>query len=812
MCVKPSMVLFGIGCVAVGAGIVAWVMAFDRSGKARRDAEDNADQAPRARVSLEGSPGERPSGSLSFPDPNAPGTPARVFVNRSYLDAEIFNTALPFTGEIQDYNSLTELQSAIRGRGGRGLTALLAQYGQLKLDSPTQPEQAAQAIRLERSIAFLYMHDGKLAEAATWLERALELSQKRGASIDDQAGLHALLGIAALRRGEIENCLGCTGPSSCIFPIDRQAVHLHKEGSREAVKHLIAALELTPGDLRLRWLLNVVFMTLGEYPEQVPPAYRIPPDSFRSKLESVRFENIAPQVGLTVRGPNQAGGSIFDDFNGDDLPDLLTTSIDGDLGASLFLNRGDGTFQDRSAISGLARQIYALNAAAADFDNDGDLDVVLLRGAWENPARLTLLRNKGGGVFEDVTVASGMSEPLSTESAVWGDYDNDGLIDLFVCGEFHREPLDPRNLCRLYHNQGDGTFKNVAEQAGVANQRVAKGSAWGDYDGDGRLDLFVSNLDGPCRLYHNEGGGRFRDVAQDLGVAGPAHRHSFACWFWDFDNDGRLDLFVNDYTPTLADVVSDYIGLKAEDAGHPHLYRNLGVQGFRDVSAEVGLVRPIAAMGANFGDIDNDGYLDAYFGTGWMSYSGLVPNVLLKNVQGRRFEDVTDSSRTGHLQKGHGISFADWDCDGDLDLFSVLGGGYPGDQAFNVLFQNPGQGGRHWLKVKLVGIKTNRSALGAAIHVVLADSGGASRSVYRVVGNNGSFGGNTLTQSIGLGDAKTVSRLTVTWPATGRSQTFREISADQAIQVTEGSASYQVLRQRPFAPPAAIGPNDLEKK
>ena len=117
-------------------------------------------------------------------------------------------------------------------------------------------------------------------------------------------------------------------------------------------------------------------------------------------------------------------------------------------------------------------------------------------------------------------------------------------------------------------------------------------------------------------------------------------------------------------------------------------------------------------MGANFGDIDNDGYLDAYFGTGEMSYSGLVPNVMLKNVEGRRFEDVTDSSRTGHLQKGHGVSFADWDCDGDLDLFCVLGGAFPGDQAYNVLFQNPGHG-RHWLKVKLVGTRTNRSAIGA---------------------------------------------------------------------------------------------------
>ena len=456
--------------------------------------------------------------------------------------------------------------------------------------------------------------------------------------------------------------------------------------------HFMACLELTPGDLRVRWLLNLAYMTLNEYPGKVPHAYLIPMDTFRSKLEISPFVNVAERVGLGVRGPNLAGGSIFDDFNGDGRPDLLTTSIDADNGASLYINRDDGTFEDRSAAAGLSQQVYALNLARADFDNDGNPDVILLRGAWERPARLSLLRNKGGGVFEDVTTASGLGEPLATESAVWGDYDNDGLADLFVCGEYHGAAAKPSDRSRLYHNQGDGTFKDVAAQAGIINDHIAKGSAWGDYDGDGRLDLFVSNLDGPCRLYHNEGQGRFRDVARELGVAGPAHNRSFACWFWDYDNDGRLDLFVNDYYAALADVIADYMGLEVADPGHPHLYRNIGKEGFRDVSREAGLDRPIAAMGANFGDIDNDGYLDAYFGTGWMAYSGLVPNVMIKNVEGRRFEDVTDSSRTGHLQKGHGISFADWDGDGDLDLFVVLGGGYPGDQGYNALFQQPRTG------------------------------------------------------------------------------------------------------------------------
>src|SRR5262249_27556278 len=150
----------------------------------------------------------------------------------------------------------------------------------------------------------------------------------------------------------------------------------------------------------------------------------------------------------------------------------FTTSLDADLGASLYVNRGDGTFEDRSAAAGLTMQIYALNVARADFDNDGDPDLVLLRGGWEKTARPSLLRNKRRGVFADVTPPSGLGEPLSTESAVWGDYDNDGWVDLFVCGEFQGDPPDPRQRCRLYHNEHDGTFKDVAAKAGVTNERV----------------------------------------------------------------------------------------------------------------------------------------------------------------------------------------------------------------------------------------------------------------------------------------------------------------------------------------------------
>ena len=183
-----------------------------------------------------------------------------------------------------------------------------------------------------------------------------------------------------------------------------------------------------------------------------------------------------------------------------------------------------------------------------------------------------------------------------------------------------------------------------------------------------------------------------------------------------------------------------------------------------------------------------------------MSLEYLIPNLMFRNNAGKRFDDITMSSGTGHLQKGHGVSFADWDCDGDLDLFVECGGAVPGDRSYNVLFENPGHG-RHWLKVKLVGSTTNRAALGARIKVDVQGPDGERRSIYRTIGNNGSFGGNSLVESIGLIDATSVAELTVSWPVSKTTQTFRDIPADQAIEITEGIDELKPLPQPWIGPP-----------
>jgi hypothetical protein len=717
-----------------------------------------------------------------------------------------FGMAVHYMAPLKDPSSLAELREATGARGQRGITALRAELEQAPPGSTESIEDVVHRAQLHQSIGLLSLYEGRFDEAADCFDRAFAMGGKLEITSNEVLNMLALAGIASLRRGEIDNCINCLGPSSCIFPIALEAVHTRPSGSRAAIDRFSPYLAERPGDLRIRWLLNIAYMTLGEYPAGVPPAQLIPLDTFRSKIDVGRFANVAPSVGLTSRGPNQAGGSIFDDFNGDGLPDIFTTSLDAALGASLFVNHGDGTFEDRSNSAGLIDQVFALNASHADFDNDGDLDVVMLRGAWEGPHRMTLLRNRGDGRFEDVTLAAGLATPLSSIAAVWGDYDNDGFVDLYVCGEY-LSPFagagfgaeggmtpDPRNRSRLYRNRGNGTFEDVAERAGVTNERCAKGAAWGDYDSDGRPDLFVSNMGQACRLYRNEGGGKFRDVAEQLGVA--VDRASFACWFWDFDNDGKLDLYVNENRTTLAVTAAVALGIKVENASRPCLFRNVGSKGFVDVARDVGLDRPMAPMGCNFGDIDNDGYLDFYLGTGWISASSLVPNLLFKNVDGDHFEDVTLSSGTGHLQKGHGVSFADLDSDGDLDLFVQTGGPSPGDRAHNLLFQNPGHG-HNSLKVKLVGTRSNRSAFGARIESTVIEPGKHGRSIFRTVGNNSSFGGNTLVQSIGLGDASEVAVLEVSWPASETKQRFYHIPGGQTIVISEGSQTWKTMDRRP---------------
>ena len=276
-----------------------------------------------------------------------------------------------------------------------------------------------------------------------------------------------------------------------------------------------------------------------------------------------------------------------------------------------------------------------------------------------------------------------------------------------------------------------------------------------------------------------------------LYVAGPDA--SFPAWFWDFDNDGNLDLFVSGSDFSNGGLAS-YVGSKLDLPGNhvlPRLYRGDGKGGFSNVAKAQNLDEVSLPMGANFGDLDNDGFLDFYLGTGYPDYDALMPSVMYRNLGGHGFSDITFAGGFGHLQKGHGVAFADLDNDGDQDVYEQMGGFFRGDKAFNSLFENPGFG-NHWITVKLVGTKSNRSAIGARIHIQIVEDG-QLRSIYRHVNSGGSFGANPLRQSIGLGKASKIEQLVIDWPTTGKRQTFRDLALDQFVEITEGLEAYRQL-------------------
>jgi hypothetical protein len=228
------------------------------------------------------------------------------------------------------------------------------------------------------------------------------------------------------------------------------------------------------------------------------------------------------------------------------------------------------------------------------------------------------------------------------------------------------------------------------------------------------------------------------------------------------------------------------------------LYRNRADGSFEDVTRRVGLDRVFMPMGANYGDIDNDGFLDIYLGTGNPSYGSLLPSVLLRNGEGNVFRDVTTSSGTGELHKGHGVAFADLDNDGDEEIVFEVGGATPGDAHALRLFENPGHGNA-WIDLKLVGQKTNRAAIGARIAVTVENADGSTRVVHRVVGSGGSFGASPLRQHLGLAKAVRIAAVDIWWPTSNTRQRFSDVAMNQSLQVTEFAQTYTRTARAPLA-------------
>jgi hypothetical protein len=351
----------------------------------------------------------------------------------------------------------------------------------------------------------------------------------------------------------------------------------------------------------------------------------------------------------------------------------------------------------------------------------------------------------------------------------------------------------------------------VAAECGVAVVGCVKGVTSGDYNNDGRPDLYLSLRNARNILFRNDGKGtgpngwRFTDVTAEAGVGEPVY--SFPTWFFDFDNDGYLDLFVSGYSITnVGDICADYLGLP-NGAEKLRLYHNKGDGTFEDVTKSTHLYKVIQTMGCNFGDLDNDGYLDFYLGTGDPNLATIVPNRMFRNAEGRFFQDVTTSGGFGHLQKGHGVAFADFNNDGEQDVYEVMGGAYQGDGYRRVLYENPGHG-NHWIKLKLEGVQSNRSAIGARIKLTIREKG-SERAIYKTVNSGGSFGSNPLRQEIGLGQAEKIVGTEILWPS-GLKQPVQDLERDAAYYIKEGQEKPERIELKKFAYSKGTGTSHSE--
>ena len=650
------------------------------------------------------------------------------------------------------------------------------------------------------------LNAGRSAEAARAFKSIQEWVEENNVGMTRQtrSEIEMHIGLSYLRSGEQRNCISNYNSQSCLFPISTAGVHKFQDGSRLAMKAFSDHIKTNPNDLAARWLFNVAAMTVGDYPDKVPAELLISPELFKSEYDMPRFPNGAASAGLDVE--NLAGGCIADDFDGDGLLDVVMSewSLQGKL--RMFHNNGDGTFTERTREAGLAGLMGGLNIMQTDYNNDGFPDILVMRGAWLGSGGRfppSLLRNNGDGTFEDVTETAGLMAMHPSQTAAWFDFDNDGLLDLFIGNETTTGDVHP---CLLYHNSGDGTFVECAKESGLDIKAFVKGVASGDYDNDGRPDLYLSVRERSNFLLHNDGPApghskehpawRFSDQTAKAGVG--SQTYSFPTWFFDYDNDGYLDIFVSGYAATVGQVAAEVLGLD-HGGERARLYHNNHDGTFSDVTKAAGLYKILVAMGSNFGDLDNDGWLDMYLGTGDPSFFTLIPNRTFRNNGGKGFQDVTTATGMGHLQKGHAVAFADFDNDGDQDVFAKIGGAYEADTFHNALFVNPGNT-NHWITLKLEGTKCNRAAMGSRIKINV-DTGSGIRSIYKTVSTGGSFGASPLRQEIGLGPATAITSVEIYWPVTGKTETFKAVGMDKFYRIKEESGQAEEYFPKRFKLP-----------
>ncbi len=539
-----------------------------------------------------------------------------------------------------------------------------------------------------------------------------------------------------------------------------------------------------------QWLLRVALDRIPGPPPPLPASVQFPVDE--PAIDPVNppllaFEDIAEKVGIHSLHGN--GTVAWGDIDGDGKLDLIVSGS----GTFIKVYRNDGEkFVDVTEQVGLGNVPSGYSLNLVDYDNDGWLDLFISLNGWSGPMPDKLFHNEHGR-FVDVSKKSGLDDPGSGFVSLWGDLDNDGWLDVVIANGVLKDGSVPQ----IYRNNRDGTFTNMTKAAGIQEPAAfgAIGVALGDYDKDGRLDILFNGLDpAPNRLYHNDGNWRFTEVAQKAGVYQGPH-NGFVCFFVDYNNDGWPDILTTSlagWDATVEGLRKGYApaNARAVNRDSNRLYRNNRDGTFTDVTFDAKLYYPMGSMGAGVADLDNDGYVDFYFGTGDPQMSRLEPNRFFRNNGNGVFSDLTryvGFAATGN--KGHGVAFVDLYDTGALDIFAQHGGHYPGDHAYDGLYHNLKASQNNWLEVDLRGVKSNRMGVGVQLTAKAGDL-----LVYREVKGSEGFGATSpYRQHFGLGKQAKIDSLEIRWPS-GVSQVFKNLDVNQIISVQEDAQDWKRLK------------------